>query len=350
MPGSGKARDLLNKNQVVPGSAFVHVFSCTALNNDTSKWQAQANQEYVPLSNNVFMYNKDKFWTLAGGQKSFFRKLYIVYLHRQANNNFLLSPLLSAPVKRPSGDGEVVLAVTQRRENMSINRHASSASAAPVITTTNLTTSPSITSISGHTDQITQPNPSQLHRPTYLTRHQSFITATNQSGRPGPGFFRGSAGGSDLTSPFVSNLSSLQSLLMSSQVAVFNSSSERLSFSSQNQNPLPFQPISTPCPHQISNSSPYSVSPAVSNSSFPQPSYFDERPPSYQESMLLRKLRASSRSTGSRILNHHHPHHLNLQSNLNYHSPLSSTSSIPVGGSAQGDNENRPNYSRSFRM
>ncbi|CAL8126640.1 unnamed protein product [Orchesella dallaii] len=182
---------------------------------------------------------------------------------------------------RPTGENEIVLAVTQRRENVargSLNRQRNN-----------------------HAEPI-----SRTHRPYPhpLTRHQSLL---NQSRRTTL------ASWSDFPSPLVSNLSSLQSLLMSSQVAVFNSSTERLSLSSQNQAQLIFQPISMhqqllqqqlgdgATGNQVGAASPYSVSPAISNSSIhlPQPSYFDDPPPTYEQSMLIRKLRASNRSAGS---------------------------------------------------
>lgn len=185
--------------------------------------------------------------------------------------------------------------MTQRRETGS---HNGSSVVGPQTTNLNYDVPESV---SNSNYNYQRPRPPAHH---LVTRHHSFVT--QQSRRPM--YF---ATGSDVPSPLVS-LSSLQSLLMSSQMAIFNSSTERLSLSSQNQNQLPFQPILSLQQQQSQlprigsgGLSPFSILPSVSSSCghLPQPSYFDEPPPSYQASMLIRKLRASDRISGSRLMN-----------------------------------------------
>lgn len=190
-----------------------------------------------------------------------------------------------------------MLAVTQRRENLSRN-----GSVAPKVN--NFITSHALANVNE------EGIPCGIHqaRPSPVTRHFSFVSPQSRRAT--------FLSGSDVPSPL--SVGSLQSLLMSSQVAIFNSSTERLSLSSQNQIPYQ-QPVSCQHHQHIGRVSgvgepihpPFSISPAVSASCvhFPQPSYFDEPPPSYQESMLTRKLRASERIVGNRVINlHRHTH------------------------------------------
>lgn len=209
--------------------------------------------------------------------------------------------LFSAPV-RPSGENEIVLAVTQRREP---TLHSS----VPTNQGTSLARHNTVVGDGTYQRYIQRPLPSYL-----VSRHHSFNF--QQNGRvPRLG------SGSELPSPLAnSNLSSLQSLLMSSQIAVFNSSTERLSLSSQTNNPnlvqQQQQPISVPLRqlpqihhplHATSglgaSTSPLTISPATSNLHLPQPRYFSERPPSYRESMLMKKLRSSDRFVGATTSN-----------------------------------------------
>lgn len=202
-----------------------------------------------------------------------------------------------------------MLALTQRRETTSSRNEPTVLS--PQTTNLNFDVPESVSN-TNHNYQRPRPPPHHL-----VSRHHSFVT--QQSRRPM--YF---AAGSEVPSPLVS-LSSLQSLLMSSQMAIFNSSTERLSLSSQNQNQLPFQPITSLQQQQSQlpgigsgDISPFSILPSVSSSCghLPQPSYFDEPPPSYQASMLIRKLRASDRISGSRLMSQQQ-HRNNFNADLN---------------------------------